>query len=231
MKLPRSDQGADVNVVYVLKRNAKAAKSALETANLLNKKFRMIPAAVAKDCIALPVSDKFNAAQEGPWNEYIQMTGTQHCPYSTAILGNHRQQLEKTSNDNTKSNLTLVQQAILHTIQKLSSSKNVVDEDLISKIQKLEKSVCPKKIEEFGDDRCLVVPPNVFEGEEFRAILCGNSLENEELCRTELWRQLTQIHGSPRIARRGTVDPNSRIRESGHRLLFPYSGIPDMTGE
>jgi hypothetical protein len=223
----RPDRGSDVTVVYVLKRNAKAAKSALETADLLNKNFRMIPADpdVAKDCIALPVNDEFEITQEGSWKEYIETTGTQLCPFSTAILGNRRQ-LVQTSN---YKNLTLVQQAILRTIQKLSSS-NSKEAELIDKMQNLEQSVCPKKLEIFGDDRTLVVPPHSFEGEEFQAILCSDSQENEAYCRTELWRQLAQVHDSPRIARRGTVDPNSRIRESGHRLLFPHCGIPDTTG-
>jgi hypothetical protein len=225
----RPNRGSDVNVVYVLKRNAKAAKSALEMANVLNKNFRMIPADpdVAKDCIALPVSDKFEITQEGSWKEYIQTTGTQLCPYSTAVLGN-RGQLAQTSNYNDK-NLTLVQQAILRTIQKISSS-NSKEAELIDQIQKLDQSVCPKKLEIFGDDRTLVVPPLSFDEEAFQSILCSDSQENEASCRTELWRQLAQVHDSPRIVRRGTVDPNSRIRESGHRLLFPHCGIPDTTG-
>jgi 16S rRNA G966 N2-methylase RsmD len=47
------------------------------------------------------------------------------------------------------------------------------------------------------------------------------------------WRQLMAVHGSQRIVRRGTIDIDSGIRQSGHRLVFPSchgGGIPETTG-
>ena len=34
------------------------------------------------------------------------------------------------------------------------------------------------------------------------------------------WKSLATMHGSTRIVRRGTVDPESRIRESGYRIVW-----------
>jgi tRNA G37 N-methylase Trm5 len=230
MKAIDPDQGCKVNVVYVLKRNAKAAKSALEAAKFLNKNFRMIPA-TNDDCIAVPVSDTFDSTKDGLWKEFVEKSGSQVCPYSTAVLGSRRQ-FTQTSNSHLE--LTLVQQAILRTVQAVSSGTTLeyATEDFIDRIEKLDPSVCPKKLEIFGDDRTLVVPPHSFEGEEFQSLLCINYEDDHDSCMTEFWRQLAKVYNSPRVARRGTVDPNSKIRESGHRLLFPNTnkGIPEMTG-
>ena len=35
-----------------------------------------------------------------------------------------------------------------------------------------------------------------------------------------LWRHLAHVYGSPRVVRRGEVDPNSGVRHSGFRLLW-----------
>mmetsp|Transcript_24876 Transcript_24876/g.53663 ORF Transcript_24876/g.53663 Transcript_24876/m.53663 type:complete len:640 (+) Transcript_24876:194-2113(+) len=38
---------------------------------------------------------------------------------------------------------------------------------------------------------------------------------------SQLWTNLALIHNSPRVVRRGDIDPESGVRESGHRILFP----------
>lgn len=105
-----------------------------------------------------------------------------------------------------------------------------------------------QSLEIFGDDRTAVVPPGAFEGKEFISILrdvhrmhsreyksntddCNNT-ENtssdaaaDETTTTTLyndfWSRLALAHSSPRVVRRGGIDPNSKIRESGHRVLWP----------
>uniref|UniRef100_A0A7S4ANR9 tRNA(Phe) (4-demethylwyosine(37)-C(7)) aminocarboxypropyltransferase n=1 Tax=Pseudo-nitzschia australis TaxID=44445 RepID=A0A7S4ANR9_9STRA len=37
----------------------------------------------------------------------------------------------------------------------------------------------------------------------------------------DFWRRLASAHNSPRVVRRGGIDPNSKVRESGHRILWP----------
>jgi hypothetical protein len=44
------------------------------------------------------------------------------------------------------------------------------------------------------------------------------------------WRRLAQSDNSRRIVRMGGIDPNSKIRESGHRLVWPFAGIPKISG-
>ena len=233
MNSSRQNLGCEVDVIFVPKRKAKVVKSILEAEGLLEKDFRMIPAdpEIAGDCIALPVKDEFRKVEKGTWSDLIQGSGKHFCPYSTAILGNR---LNLATCITTKhGNSTLVQQAILQTVQKLSTvnGKSSVDDDVvIGNVKKLELSVCPKKLEVLGDDRTLVVPPLSFEGEDFLSILSGDSKNSPRSCKEELWRNLATIHGSQRIARRGTVDADSKVRESGHRLLYPNSGIPETTG-
>mmetsp|Transcript_23158 Transcript_23158/g.54672 ORF Transcript_23158/g.54672 Transcript_23158/m.54672 type:complete len:644 (-) Transcript_23158:186-2117(-) len=47
--------------------------------------------------------------------------------------------------------------------------------------------------------------------------------DNIDLLYDDFWRRLALAHNSPRVVRRGGIDPNSRIRESGHRILWPNS--------
>lgn len=124
---------------------------------------------------------------------------------------------------------------------------------LTKHIQSLDSTVCPKKLEVFGDDRTLVLQPNAFPISAIDQLLechilnpvrrCGdeNPEDTESEChaepsryeriRQDFWAQLAAVHKTQRIARRGRVDPNSKIRESGHRLVWPSRGIPETTGE
>jgi tRNA G37 N-methylase Trm5 len=47
------------------------------------------------------------------------------------------------------------------------------------------------------------------------------SCQEESEFLQELWKQLAMKHNSPRIVRKGGVDPNSRIRHSGYQILWP----------
>jgi hypothetical protein len=221
------DQGQEVNVICVLKKNAKSAKKALEAANLLNKNFRMVPSVSWHNCIALPVhEDALAASMNGPWTEWTEHTEVQVCPYSTSVMGNYHQKPTEKAIDG----LTPGQQAIYQTIRTMSKQETIAKECL-NRIQQLNNTICPKKIETFGDDRTLVIPPNAFVGEEFDSLLQIDTKEmNIDDCRIEFWKQLAESNNSKRIARRGAIDPNSKIRESGHRLVWPLSGIPERTG-
>jgi hypothetical protein len=233
--------GCDVRVLYALRRNAKPAKKTLEQAGFLNKNFRMtavvgddLPANL-QDCIAIPVVKEMDTYQDGPWSEFVIDSGLQVCPYSTSVLGNHRPMAGTANNGYT--DLTVVQQAILGTIQSLVTSSNeskvsssYSSDGFVERMQALDPVVCPKKLEVLGDDRTLVLPPLAFTSEEFQALICSGFTNHDSKCMEVLWSQLARRHGSSRIARRGTVDRESRIRESGHKLVWPISGIPDETG-
>lgn len=95
--------------------------------------------------------------------------------------------------------------------------------------------MCPKKLEVIGDDRTLVIPRKAFrqDDDEF-ASLCSLAVSNDGQFsdwRTNFWKYFATFMGRPRVVRRGDIDPDSSIRESGHRLLWPHcSGQPDETG-
>ena len=95
------------NVLYVLKRNAKALKMALEKARLLDKTYRMTPAQGEEvlldnpsDYVAVPIVGSWTTTlKEGggnePWHEWVVTGGRQHCPYSSAHLGSQKQQPQR----------------------------------------------------------------------------------------------------------------------------------------
>jgi len=226
-----------VPVVYALKRNAKRAKTALDEAGFLDKNFRMVPAEADPNTIALPVTKSF--VMNNFLEEILIGEGQQFCPFSTKVMGNHL----ATTNRNLRTNLTTVQQAILHTIGALSDRVlDITDEDVIQstlkRFEDLGPTIYPSKLEIFGDDRTVVVPPSAFDGEEFwrcmESLVAGDEssmgTDERERIRNGFWKDLSDFHGSSRIARRGTIDPESSVRHSGHRLVYPYQGIPHETG-
>ena len=193
------------SVVYVEKRDAKFVKESLEKEEYLNRDFRMIR---SEDLIAIPIkSEVYN--ERGEWGNKILRTGEHECPYSTAKLGNSRLSVE--------GDLTRVQQSLWNWFKK--------DESVKEKLLSLDVQVCPKKLELFGDDRTLIIPRKAFslKNESFRSLAGDANLD-------ELWQHLAQVYGSPRVAKKGDIDPDSPIRESGHELLWPVHGKPDTTG-
>lgn len=226
----------NVFVVMTLKENAKSVKSALEDAKLLNKNFRMVPSASNPDTIALPVIDSFEL--KPPWSDLIVGVGYQLCPYSTKVMGQQRHGIS-CEKQLLLSTLSPVYQAILLTIETGSNIPDIfqnmnVYERIVESIAQLDSMVCPTSLEILGDDRTVVIPPAAFQGNEFWSVFQLTEVEREEEKKNTLanlfWRQLAAVHGSHRVVRRGTIDANSGIRQSGHRLLFPCHGVPQQTG-
>lgn len=243
------DRGALTDVLYVESRNAKTVKVFLEQQCILNREFRMARADALSPghtkCISIPVLEyEPSIEQEHVFKKMVVAKGMQFCPYSSAMLGNHRLALQT---QNTASmghtRLTRIQQALLQALV-LIRNKDNSKEDIVEKITKLDAVVCPKKLELLGDDKTLVIPRRAFSTEDatFYALLesCITKPANENVSdkshtwtcpfMTEIWKELAGIHGSPRVARRGDIDPESKIRESGHVLLWPIAGIPNETG-
>lgn len=215
--------GRAVRVIHVLKKDAKAAKKALADTHHLYKNFRMVPSVSDANCIAIPVTGSFDH-ENGPWSRLVQSTGSQVCPYSSSMLGNNRRQL---MTETISSDLTSGQKAMFQVIQHLlllNPNQNSLVM-LEASIRDLDSVICPKKLETFGDDKTLVLSPGAFEGPEFDSVLKAFQIKVQEF-----WSQLSRIQNTNRIARRGTVDPNSQIRQSGHRLVWPHSQIPETTG-
>ena len=226
--------GAECHVFHVRRRDAKLVKNMLEDAKRLDKNFRMTPSLNVDGCIALPVvaDDKNNDDDCGsPWNEYIVQRGIQFCPYSTARLGN----ASKGGNDahHGDSNMTWVQQALhdfLASSNESTTGSSNSSQCLKERISQLPPLVCPKNLQVLGDDKTLVLPQKAFCWKDLQSgLLLPDATTTTMTSATEnnlhdLWKLLAERHGSPRVVRKGEIDPNSRVRESGHTLLWP---VPD----
>jgi tRNA G37 N-methylase Trm5 len=196
-----------VDVLFVRKREARFVKAELESMGYLHKDFRMI--ASDDDTIAVPI--KGDVYCEFPeWREKVRGKGRHECPYSTAKLGNSRLSLNDPS-------ITLVQLALMNWLNGGESIK--------SKIELLSIQVCPRKLERFGDDRTLVVPRKAFSLDDpsFRSLIGDSKV-------ADLWEILAEVYNSPRVVRRGDIDPDSPIRESGHEILWPCTMNVQETG-
>jgi hypothetical protein len=227
-----SQDGASVRVLYVLRRNAKAVKISLEKDRLLHKQFRMTQPAEDKQddsirdaCIAIPVTDECLVG-----SPMVVATGTQYCPYSSAFLGNYQGTRKRDSQSLSCLLTTPVQQALVTALLKCSQQEPTaqVKDEMIERIRKLRVTMCPKKLEVIGDDRTLVIPRRAFrEDDDSFATLLTLA---EKTDRSKFWEEFALAMNTPRIVRRGDIDPDSSIRESGHRLLWPYCGQPEETG-
>lgn len=108
----------------------------------------------------------------------------------------------------------------------------------------------PPKLEVMGDDRTLVIPryalymENINEESptirkkcivEFRKLILqavdvleleeqGPVMETLQKVQGLLWMNLAEAYGSKRVVRRGDIHPESGVRESGHRILWPLPG-------
>ena len=178
----------------------------------------------------------------------ISGVGYQMCPYSTKMLGNGRAN-QIASGKTVAEKFSLIQSVILGITLTNDQQRGLesLDPFIVERVLKLDSTVCPGSrkrqcLEIFGDDRTVVVPPGAFEGEEFISILrdvhrAHNQKHNTHDNNTpqqlsfdestnlykDFWHRLALAHDSPRVVRRGGIDPNSKIRESGHRLLWPPS--------
>ena len=188
------------------------------------------------------------------WKQLVVASGRQHCMASASASARakqgggprrRRRQDEASTTggqDQLKYEPTLTQQAVIEMVQQLNPS-GFERKEVVRAIMALSAKVCPHKLERFGDDRCLVIPRSALRVDEksnideFRAFLerLVPNVSAEE-CLSTLWPILARLFGCPRVARRGDIDPESKTRQSGHRLLYPNTfdeiepGIPSETG-
>ena len=211
-------QGQVTQIVHVLKRHAKSVKTSLEHDGLLDKRFRMTQVeGDHSDWIAIPI-----IALPDTTSAMILSHGRQFCLYSTSKLGNNKNQI---SSDH---HLTLVQHALLLFLNGGMTQNTSDTQHWIHSIQGLDNRVCPRTLEVIGDDRTLVIPRYALDSNhEPLAHLIQNS--NTSLHTQCLWEILAQVYHSPRVVRRGEIDPQSAIRESGHTILWPIYHSSETT--
>ncbi len=111
------------------------------------------------------------------------------------------------------------------------SEKTQFEDIIESKVEMQSSTICPPKLEVMGDDRTLVIPfralnpaidqtfHNLIKDVVYHVIGKFQEEEEEKLM-TQLWEKLARSHDSHRVVRRGEIDPNSEVRESGHSILW-----------
>jgi len=202
------------------------------------------------NCIAIPIlhcGDDDSSQQKVATHRLVKGSGFQFCPFSTTFLGNnnHARRPRRRVRDRPSTattNTTLVQTGLLRallagTAHSLDSNRGVeqdADADaallLLQKIRSLPPDICPSKLELFGDDRTVVIPPHAFDSQKsdcFRALLLlsnknvatHNGADDDAFFQS-LWSTLASLYGSNRVVRRGGVHQDSGIRQSGYSILW-----------
>lgn len=207
-----------------------------------------------EECHARVDASKVYDTNVSEWMNLVVKSGRQYCTPSASAMAKssqggsrrRRRQYNSTSekkdgsNSNQKAGkeLTMLQEALVEMmLQHVSSFSR---DGIVQAVTSLSVVACPRKLERFGDDHCLVIPRTALrlDDDEFRSFV-ERFLPEEasiEECLKSLWSILAGLYSSPRVARRGDIDPESKIRQSGHRLLYPDTfepiepGIPSNTG-
>lgn len=176
--------------------------------------------------------------------------GIQYCPYSTSVLGNPQKrhaQDNTSSSNNSNGDWSPLKTALFQTIQKQLLLSNSDDNDILSanqeneerknywrqQVQNLDTKICPAKLEVLGDDKNLVLPATALLISDLEAWMqqtitkVDSSSQISVPCMaefmTEMWDQITKTYQCPRILRKGGVDAESKIRQTGYSLLWPTS--------
>ncbi|CAB9503656.1 synthesizing protein 2/3/4 [Seminavis robusta] len=241
-----ASSGDDVQVIFVPKKNAKTVKTALEGHGWIHKDFRMTAAITEQhvDCLAIPVlsayfesSSSSSLQQEDyTWKDLIVGHGRQHCPFSTSVLGNrHKRQTLLVVIESKEQQWSPLQQALLAALQsRFPQHDNNDTKDWRDQIDSLSTTTCPAKVEFLGDDNNLVLPPKAMLSCDLELSFFKNDNNNNlQLLFMDhhLWPTVARTFGCPRILRKGGVDPNSRIRQTGYQLLWPpHDGTCSTSG-
>lgn len=230
------NSGDRVRVLFVKKRHAKQIKTTLERSGEINKDFRMVPGEGEwNEAIAIPVLEM---KQEYRTLTGVVGDGSVFCPYSTSLLGNHTGRAAKTTKKGSDERITLVEQALLASVEKHGLLNKDSDgcTAALSTMREMDQSICPKKLEYLGDDKTLVLQRKAFSIEEqpfldfLGCVGCRNKGPQQTFLST-LWESLASAYKSPRLVRRGEIAPSSGMRESSYRLLWPFEGVPEESGE
>ena len=144
---------------------------------------------------------------------------------------------DPTSSTDSNSEWSPLRQAVLQAAQNCfdgcadgseASSEKLTTDKWKRSVQFLDKNVCPSRLEVLGDDKNLVLPPGALLEKDLmpwlEKTLLKQYLTEQQISdlMVEIWNQLTIIYDPcPRILRKGGVDPDSRIRQTGYQLLWP----------
>ena len=220
------EMGGTVHVAYFRREDAKMAKNWLETKDLLHRDFRMQSSHFeGKECVAVPLKSQEIDADI----QYLGI-GKEFCRYSSKIMGN-RLNRNTSSNNN---DMSSIQRVILRVCQSFGAGSSAITQKEVEKqIKALPSCICPKSLELLGDERVIILSPEAFRVTncQWRELVLSISNGNEKQFYDLLWSGLAEQMDSKMIARKGVIDPESKIRRSGHSLVWPIQGTSDESGK
>jgi hypothetical protein len=171
---------------------------------------------------------------------FILGSANQMCPYSSSALGNIKGQVLTASalrgNDRSiECNIgdNVVKTVLYQALLQCGDFVRTTDKEKICKlIQGLPDRTIPQRLElmgDVGDDRTLVIPnralnmatDEVFQGFMEKIFRGQKQPENNtDDCMTTFWRTLAEMYHARRVVRRGEICPDSKVRQSGHSILW-----------
>ncbi|KAL7569302.1 hypothetical protein ACA910_016848 [Epithemia clementina (nom. ined.)] len=227
-------------------------KDVISQYHFLDKRFRLTPSSVEKDVIAIPVIVAQAADQSGDSFHSLSSlsctsilgSGQQFCLYSTSMLGNnnvHVRSQQKTtmaladSDKLSALSISPVEQALIGAIHELRPSND--HQTLLELVRLLPSICCPKRLELMGDDRSVVIPPQALSLDEKNFSEWLDEIfdlqpHNRQDIMIKVWGNIALLHKSTRVVRKGSVLPESGVRESNYKILWPEPGVgsAELTG-
>lgn len=198
----------------------------LSNCDVLQESSKYIALPIHKEKIGSFLKNKAGSSELQDAIGLIQSYGVQLCRFSSAVMGNSQRQLSLTANND----LNAIQNIVLQTIAKNEALIQQRCVGLGTKIENMVRALskvdAPPKLEMMGDDRTLVIPYqslNVNTKSPFQLLvyeLFGTASNEQSLFLSSLWEELARLYRSQRVVRRGEIDPNSKVRESGHCILW-----------
>jgi hypothetical protein len=184
--------GEEVSVIYVQPSEAKRWKTRLTQQGLLHPRVRMHP--VPDGRIAIPVVEETK--------EFVHVEqGTLFCPYRSAVLGN-----PQTTDKNA------IQQIWMDFLQTFISKDIQWSETPLP--------ACPHPLELMGDDRTVVIPVTMWDPIELSSYIQRHAPSTTGITYDSLWQRLAALYSSRRVVRRGTIDPNNKVRHSTFSVVW-----------
>lgn len=218
-------------VVYVNRKDAKAAKNELEAKKILNRSLRMVVTKDNDQWIAIPVLS-CGGPVDVSTHTTLQLSvpivgrGMYECPQSSR---NHATEVHSSE----ASSLTAIQAILVQTQREnetlVQPKANPSDEqNITSKVRTLGLESCPAKLEVLGDDRTVVIPLKALRMDDLKVL---GEFWTKEQAYPYLWKALAEANGSSRVVRRGEIDPNSPTRHSQYQLLWYDSSLDRFSDE
>ncbi|GAX10300.1 tRNA wybutosine-synthesizing protein 2 [Fistulifera solaris] len=196
-------KGEEVSVLYVQASEAKRWKTQLTQQGLLHPRVRMHP--VPDGRIAIPVIEEKKKVSSLLLFANVE-SGRCFCPYRSAILGN--------STPDPKA----IQQILIDFLQ----TAMMIPVDLSTILP-----TCPHHpLELMGDDRTVVIPANMWDPIELSSYIQRHAPSTTDISYDSLWQRLAALYSSRRIVRRGTIDPNNKVRHSTFSVVWHDGSYP-----